>query len=155
LLTCAGCGDPVPVGGGGMLSGVAVAAKARHPGIRIIAAEPAGADDCARSFAAGHIVPVGATQTIADGLLTTVGEVPWPILRAHVERVITVPDDAIVAAMRLVFERMKLVIEPSAAVGVAVALSDTFRALSGIRTVGIVLCGGNVDLDALPWSMRA
>ena len=123
----------------------------RKLGIRIIAAEPAGADDCKRSFAAGHIVPVGPTNTIADGLLTTIGETTWPILQTHVERVITVPDTAIVAAMRLVWERMKLVIEPSAAVGVAVALSDEFRALEGIRTVGIVLCGGNVDLDALPW----
>ena len=134
-----------------MLSGVAIAAHGRQPGLRVFAAEPAGADDCKRSFAAGHIVPVGPTQTIADGLLTTVGEVPWPILRSHVERVVTVTEAEIVAAMRLVFERMKLVIEPSAAVGVAAVLSAEFRALEGLQNVGIVLCGGNVDLDALPW----
>lgn len=134
-----------------MLSGVAIAAKARNPRIRVFAAEPAGADDTFRSFAAGHIVPVGKTNTIADGLLTTVGEVTFPILRQHVERVFTVTEEQIVAAMRLVWERMKLVIEPSAAVGVAVVLSDEFKALAGIITVGVVICGGNVDLDHLPW----
>ncbi|TVQ52458.1 MAG: pyridoxal-phosphate dependent enzyme [Phycisphaerales bacterium] len=141
----------VPVGGGGMISGIAIAAKAINPSIRIIAAEPAGADDVARSMAAGTLIEQVDPNTIADGLLTSLSERTWEIIRDHVERVITVTDPEIIDAIRLVFERMKLVIEPSAAVGVAVALHESFRALDGIKRVGVILCGGNVDLDRLPW----
>jgi threonine dehydratase len=141
-----------PVGGGGLLSGVCIAAKALRPGIRIIAAEPAGADDAARSLAAGKIIPQTSPHTIADGLLTSLGELTWPIIRDHVERVITVTDEEIIRAMRLTWERAKLLIEPSAAVAVAAALADEFRALGGIECVGVVLSGGNVNLDKLPWA---
>jgi threonine dehydratase/serine racemase len=96
-------------------------------------------------------VPQTGPNTIADGLLTSLGQLTWPIIRDQVEAVYTVTEPQIVAAMRLVFERMKLVIEPSAAVGVAVVLGDEFRALDGVRKVGVVLCGGNVNLDRLPW----
>ena len=140
-----------PVGGGGLLSGVSIAAKALNPTIRIFAAEPAGADDAARSMAAGRLMPQTNPNTIADGLLTSLGEHTWPIIRDHVERVITVPDDKIVAAMRLIWERMKIIIEPSSAVAVAMVLGDDFKSLDSISRVGVVLSGGNVDLSQLPW----
>jgi threonine dehydratase len=141
----------VPVGGGGLISGICVAAKGIDPGIRIFAAEPLGADDAARSKAAGKLIPQTGPDTIADGLLTSMGELTWPIIRDYVERVVTVSEEEIVAAMRLAWERAKLLIEPSAAVAVAAVLSDTFRATEGIDRVGVVLSGGNVDLDHLPW----
>jgi threonine dehydratase/serine racemase len=140
-----------PVGGGGLLSGVAVAARALRPGIRIIAAEPAGADDAARSLAAGRIIPQTGPRTVADGLLTSLGELTWPIIRDQVERILTVSEEEIIDAMRWTWERAKLLIEPSAAVAVAVVLGDPFRALAGIERVGVVLSGGNVNLDRLPW----
>lgn len=142
----------VPIGGGGMISGVAIAATSLRPSIAVIAAEPALADDAARSKASGKIEPISKDITIADGLRTSLGELTFPVVRDLVREVVTVSEAEIVAAMRLVFERAKLVIEPSAAVGVAVALakrSPALRAVDG--PVGIVLCGGNVDLDALPW----
>ena len=144
-----------PVGGGGMIAGLAIAARGLSPGIRVFAAEPAGADDAARSFAAGKLLPQTGPKTIADGLLTSLGQLTWPIIRDHVERIITVPDEAIIAAMRLVWERAKIIIEPSSAVPVAAVLSDEFRSIKGINRVGIVLSGGNVDLDALPWSANS
>jgi threonine dehydratase len=140
-----------PVGGGGLLSGVCVAAKALKPGIRIFAAEPAGADDAARSLAAGKLIPQTGPKTIADGLLTSLGELTWPILRDHVEAVVTVSEEEIVRAMRLAWERAKLLIEPSAAVAVAAALAESFRGRAGLGRVGVVLSGGNVNLERLPW----
>ena len=140
-----------PIGGGGMISGISIAAKGVDPSVRVFAAEPAGADDAARSMAAGRLIPQTAPHTIADGLLTSLGEWTWPIIRDHVERVITVADQQIITAMRLVWERMKTIIEPSAAVAVAAVLSDEFRSQEGIARVGVVFSGGNVDLDRLPW----
>jgi threonine dehydratase/serine racemase len=141
----------VPVGGGGLLSGICLAARAINPKIRIFAAEPAGADDAAQSLAAGELIPQTNPQTIADGLLTSLGDLTWPIIRDHVEAIITVEDEAIVEAMRLLWERAKLVVEPSGAVGVAAALSDTFQSIDGLNQVAVVLTGGNVNLDQLPW----
>lgn len=141
----------VPVGGGGLISGISVAARGLTPAVRVFAAEPAGADDAARSMAAGEWLPQTAPHTIADGLRTSMGRLTWAIIRDHVERVITVEEDEIVQAMRLVWERAKLLVEPSAATAVAVALSTEFRALEGLKRVGVVLSGGNVDLDDLPW----
>lgn len=141
----------VPVGGGGLLSGSCVAARALQPSIRLFAAEPAGADDAARSFAAGQLVPQTAPNTIADGLLTSLGSLTWPIIRDHVDAVLTVSEGEIVAAMRLAWERAKLLIEPSSAVALAAALAEPFRSREGLRRVGILLTGGNVDLDHLPW----
>jgi len=140
-----------PVGGGGLLSGIAIAASALKPGIRIFGAEPAGADDAARSLAAGRLLPQQAPRTIADGLLTSLGELTWAIIRDHVEKIITVSEDEIVAAMRLAWQRGKLFIEPSAAVAVAAVLADAGKALDGGEHVGVVLSGGNVDIDRLPW----
>ncbi len=145
----------VPVGGGGMISGVAIAAKSLKPSIRVVAAEPANADDAARSKSLGSIQPVSKETTIADGLRTSLGELTFPVVRDLVDEVATVSEEEIVKAMRLVFERAKLVIEPSAAVGVAVALAKRSSVLAAVDgPVGIVLCGGNVDLDALPWLDR-
>lgn len=140
----------VPVGGGGMLSGVATAVHALAPETRLIAAEPAAADDTYRSMVNGHRQRQPTTSTIADGLRTSVGELTWPIIRDRVERVVTVSEDAIIAAMRWMWERSKLPIEASAAVGVAALLSDEGRALE-LGRVGVILCGGNVDIDRLPW----
>lgn len=140
-----------PVGGGGLISGISIAAKGLDPKIRLFAAEPAGADDAARSMAVGRLIPQTNPNTIADGLLSSLGEYTWPIIRHHVERVITVTDEQIVTAMRLVWERMKTIIEPSSAVAVAAVLTDDFRSLEGISRVGVVLSGGNVDLDRHIW----
>lgn len=142
-----------PVGGGGLLSGTCIAVKGMQPSIRIFAGEPMGADDAARSFATDTLQPQDSPKTIADGLLTAMGSLTWPIIRDHVERVITVSDEQIIAAMRLVWERMKLVVEPSGCVCVAAALSDAFKATPDIHNVGIILSGGNIDLDKLPWML--
>ncbi len=155
LLEDAGPLDAIiaPVGGGGMMGGIAVAVRAASPSTRIVGAEPSGADDAARSLAAGRWIPQEDPRTIADGLLTSLGTHTWPILRDHLAGIITVDDAAISRAMRLVMEAMKLVIEPSAAVGVAAVLDPAFARLAPeAERVGVVLCGGNVDLDRLPWS---
>jgi threonine dehydratase len=141
----------VPVGGGGLLSGSAVAAKTIKPSIRVIGVEPAGADDAARSLRAGRIVPNENPNTIADGLRATVGERPFAEIRRLVEEIITVTDTAIVRAMRQMWEVLKIVVEPSAAVPYA-ALLDAPAALRG-RRIGIIVSGGNLDLDQLPWSV--
>jgi threonine dehydratase len=138
-----------PVGGGGLLSGTAIAAKALRPGIRVVATEPAEAADTARSFAAGHIIPLIKTTTIADGLRTTIGAPNFAIVQQHVEAVVTVSEEAIIAAMRLIWETLKIVIEPSAAVPYAAILERKVDVTG--RRVGLILTGGNVDLDALPW----
>jgi len=140
-----------PVGGGGLLAGLAIAATELRPGIRVFGAEPQGADDAARSLAAGHVIPMLEPKTIADGLVTSLGELTWPVLRDRVESIVTVSEAEIVAAMRLAWERGKLLIEASAAVALAAVLHVSFRALHGVDRVGIVLSGGNVDLDRLPW----
>jgi threonine dehydratase/serine racemase len=140
-----------PVGGGGLLAGCCIAARELKPGVRVFGAEPLGADDAARSKAAGAWQPQTAPNTIADGLLTSTGQLTWPIIRDLVERVFTVTDDEIRAAMRLVWERMKLIVEPSGAVGAAVALSAAFKELRDVNKVGIVFSGGNVSLDKLYW----
>jgi threonine dehydratase/serine racemase len=143
-----------PVGGGGLISGTCAAAKAISPAIRIFAGEPQGADDAARSKAAGRLIPQTGPATIADGLLTSLGDLTWPYVRDVVECVITVGEDDIVSAMRLAWERAKLLIEPSSAVALAAVLSDEFSRLEGAARVGIILSGGNVNLDKLPWAGR-
>jgi len=140
-----------PVGGGGLLSGTCIAARGINPAIRIFAGEPTGADDAARSIAAGRLLPQTDPKTIADGLRTSLGDLTFPIIRDHIEQIITVTDEQIIFAMRFAWERAKLLIEPSAAVPLAVALDNRFRDLAGLSRVGIILSGGNVDLDALPW----
>lgn len=141
----------VPVSGGGLISGIAIATQSISPHTRIIAAEPTGADDVARSLAARELVRLEKPQSIADGLLATPGDLTWPIVRDHVERVITVDDEQIIEAMKLVWQRMKIIIEPSAATAFAAVLDDQFAKLDGIESVGVILSGGNVDLDRLYW----
>jgi threonine dehydratase/serine racemase len=140
-----------PVGGGGLASGACVAVAGVDPSIRVVGAEPLGADDAARSLAAGRLIPQTGPETIADGLRSSLGAVTWAILSRGLDRIVTVTEEEIVAAMRLVWERMKLVIEPSAAVAVAAVLGEEFRALEGLGRVGVILSGGNLDLDKLPW----
>ena len=112
---------------------------------------PVPAGDAAIGKRTGERQPTPTTMTIADGLRTALGELTWPVVRDLVDEIATVDEPAIVAAMRLAFERMKLVIEPSAAVGVAVALDESMCTRPGLSPMGVVLCGGNVDLDRLPW----
>jgi threonine dehydratase len=138
-----------PVGGGGLLSGTAVAIAAASPHTRVVAAEPAGADDAQQSFRAGRIIPQTNPRTVADGLLTSLAPRTFRLIQAHVADIVTVDDEATIAAMRHVWERMKIVIEPSAAVAVAALL--TGRIEGGARRVAIILSGGNVDLSRLPW----
>jgi threonine dehydratase len=141
-----------PVGGGGLLSGTCIAASGLASPPRVFAAEPLGADDAARSFAAGELIPQTGPNTIADGLLTSLGELTWPVIRDHVEQIVTVSDEQIVAAMRLLWERAKLLIEPSSAVVLAAVLDERFRDVDGVESLGLILSGGNVSLDRLPFS---
>lgn len=133
-----------PVGGGGLLSGTLLAAKFFSPQTKVIAGEPEGADDAYRSMQSGKIEP-SQSNTIADGLLTTLGDKTFPIIKDHVERVITVNDAEITSAMRLIWERMKIIIEPSAAVSFAALLKE--KASFQGKRVGIIFSGGNVDLE--------
>ncbi len=152
LLEDAGALDAViaPVGGGGLLAGTVVAVTAAAPGVAVWGAEPAQADDTCRSFAAGERLPLAATpDTLADGLRTSVGEITFPLIRAGAAGILTASEDGIVRAMRLLWERMKLVVEPSGAVPLA-ALLENPGVMQGAR-VGVVISGGNVDLDRLPW----
>jgi threonine dehydratase len=138
-----------PVGGGGVLSGIAVAAKALRPQIQVIATEPAGAGDAAESFHQGKLISQETKNTIADGLRTDLGAINFSIIQRHVDDVVTVSEEAIVAGMRTIWETMKIVIEPSAAVAYAAILENKCDARS--KRVGLILTGGNVDLEALPW----
>jgi threonine dehydratase len=138
-----------PIGGGGLLSGTVTAAKGLKPGIRVIGVEPAGADDAYRSFKSGAIVPMATPRTIADGLRGTLGDKTFAEIREKVDDVVTVSEAAIVAAMRAMWEVMKIVVEPSAAVPYA-AIVENRLSVAGKR-VGIIVSGGNLDLDSLPW----
>lgn len=140
----------VPLGGGGLISGCATVAKALHPDMIVIGVEPSGAADARDSFRSGELRPVEKPQTIADGLRATVGKPNLDIIRVTVDDIVAVTDEEIVAAMRLIWERLKIVVEPSAAVGLAAVLGDTLQ-LNG-RRAAIVLTGGNADLDRLPWA---
>jgi threonine dehydratase len=133
-----------PVGGGGLLSGTALAAKYFSPNTIVIAGEPAGSDDAYRSLKSGKIEQA-QSNTIADGLLTSLGDKTFPIIQQNVKEIITVSDDQIIEALRLVWERMKIIIEPSCAVPLAALLKEKER-FAGKR-VGIILSGGNVDLE--------
>ncbi|KAJ3339284.1 hypothetical protein HDU93_008391 [Gonapodya sp. JEL0774] len=146
----------VAVGGGGMLSGCTMAAKSYAPGIRVFAAEPSGADDAYRSIKGEKKVGFTESQpnTVSDGLRTVVGPLPWEIISELVDDIFTVDDDQTIKTMKTVFERMKLVVEPSAVVTLAVVLyNEEFRmAARGLRNIGVVFGGGNLDLDLpLPW----
>ncbi len=139
-----------PVGGGGLLAGTAIAGRALAPGIAIVGAEPAAADDAARGLASGTLQPqVLPVTTVADGLATAMAPRTFGVMRALVDEVATASEEAIVEAMRLIWSRLKIVVEPSCAVPVAALLERAWRPPSG--PIGIILTGGNVDLDRLPW----
>jgi threonine dehydratase len=138
-----------PVGGGGLLSGTAIAAKSMRPNIRVIAAEPENADDAAQSFRAGRVIQTEKKFTVADGLRTNVGEPNFAIIMRHVDDIVTVSEKAIISAMRTIWETMKIIVEPSAAVSFAAIQEGKIDVAE--KRVGIILTGGNVDLDALPW----
>lgn len=138
-----------PVGGGGLMSGTLIAAKAMKPGILVFGAEPELADDAHRSLKSGKIEPVLRTDTIADGLRTSLGELTFQIIQTHIDDLVTVSEASIIRDMRNVWERMKIIIEPSSAVPVA-ALMDKKVLVEGMK-VGIILTGGNVDLDSFTW----
>jgi threonine dehydratase len=138
-----------PVGGGGVLCGTAVAAKTLLPTIRVIATEPAGADDAAQSFHQHKLVYQEEKNTIADGLRTNLGAVNFALIQRYVDDIVAVPDEAIVAAMRTIWETMKIVVEPSGAVSYGAVLEKLIDLRA--KRIGIILTGGNVDLDALPW----
>jgi threonine dehydratase len=139
----------VPVGGGGLLSGTAISAKAMLPDVRVIAAEPAGADDAFRSFQSKTLQPSVNPKTIADGLLTSLGSITFPIIQNEVDQIVTVSEESIIAAMRMIWERMKIIIEPSSAVPLAAILENKVNVKG--KKVGIILSGGNVDLGRLPF----
>ncbi|HEV2700594.1 MAG TPA: pyridoxal-phosphate dependent enzyme [Steroidobacteraceae bacterium] len=138
-----------PIGGGGLISGAAVAAHGVNAGIRILGAEPAGADDAWRSRSAGVITPVAQPASLADGLLATIAASTFEVIRTQVQAVGTVSEAQLVAAMRRVWEELKIIIEASSAVPVAALLNGSLP-VAGLR-VGVVLTGGNVDLQRLPW----
>ena len=139
-----------PVGGGGLLSGTSIATKETKKGIRIIGCEPEMADDAYRSVQSGTIVPSINPKTIADGLLTSLGSLTFQIIQEHVAQIVTVSEEGILEAMKFIWERAKIIIEPSAAVAVGVLWEKKID-LTGSK-VGVILSGGNVDLDKLPWT---
>ncbi|XP_068945750.1 serine racemase [Petaurus breviceps papuanus] len=143
----------VPIGGGGMISGIAITVKALRPEVKVYAAEPCNADDCFQSKLKGEITPNPSPPvTIADGLKSSIGPYTWPIIRDLVDEVFTVTEDEIKHATQLTWERMKLLIEPSAAVGVAAVLAERFqKVVPATQDICVVLSGGNVDLTSLRW----
>jgi threonine dehydratase len=155
LLDQAGPFDVVvcPVGGGGMLSGTALAVKGRAPGTRVVGAEPAMADDARRSLEAGSIQPSNDPKTVADGLRTSLGPRPFSVIRRHVDAIVTATEAEILDAMRFVWERLKIIIEPSGAVPVATLLNGRLR-VRGLR-VGVIVSGGNVDLEPMFQALAA
>ncbi|MCX8054734.1 MAG: pyridoxal-phosphate dependent enzyme [Ignavibacteria bacterium] len=138
-----------PVGGGGLLSGTSIAVKSLLPKAKVYGAEPSGADDAARSMREGSRITQIVPNTVADGLRTTLSELTFSIIRQNVDDIITIDDDKIISSMRLIWERMKIIVEPSSATALAAVIAEKDR-LAGSR-IGIILSGGNVDLDNLPW----
>lgn len=138
-----------PVGGGGLLGGTAIAATGIKKGIRVLAGEPEMADDAYHSLKEGKILPSENAKTIADGLLTSLGQLTFPIIQSRVEQIVTVSEQGIIDSMRFIWERAKIIIEPSAAVALAVLWEKKID-LTGLK-VGVIISGGNVDLGKLPW----
>ncbi|MFZ2287198.1 MAG: pyridoxal-phosphate dependent enzyme, partial [Bacteroidales bacterium] len=142
-----------PVGGGGLLSGSAITTRHMTPAAKIYGAEPLLADDAARSLHTGTLQPALPPRTIADGLLTSLCERTYTVIRANVDDILTVTEEQIVDAMRLMWERMKIVVEPSSAVPLAAVLAN--RSLFEGKKVGIIVSGGNADLSKLPYGLSA
>nr|WP_205911801.1 beta-hydroxyaspartate dehydratase BhcB [Rhodobacter sp. SGA-6-6] len=138
-----------PIGGGGMISGTCLTLSTLAPGVEVFAAEPLNADDAARSFRAGHIIADDAPETVADGLKVPLKDLTWHFVSGHVKDVLTATEEQIVDAMKLIWKRMKIVMEPSSAVPLACILANRERFRG--RRIGVIVTGGNVDLDRLPW----
>jgi len=138
-----------PIGGGGRACGTAPLVRYVQPRIKVIAAEPMGADDAWRSFREGRLIPSENPKTVADGLLTSLGDKTFPIVTEYLDDIVTVSEEGIIEAMRCIWERMKIVVEPSAAVPLGALLTGRLDAAS--KRVGIILSGGNMDLGRLPW----
>lgn len=139
-----------PIGGGGMISGTCLTLSNRAPDVAIFAAEPSNADDAARSFRAGHIIADDAPETIADGLKVPLKDLTWHFVSNHVTDILTATEQEIIDAMKLTWQRMKIVIEPSCAVPLATLIKNRER-FAGQR-IGVIITGGNVDMDRLPWT---
>lgn len=140
-----------PVGGGGLLSGTAIAASSIQPGIRVIGTEPENADDAYRSFNSGELIPVKNPDTIADGLRTSLSPLTFSIIQKQVDDIATVSETSIIEAMKFIWERMNIIVEASCAVPLAAILQQKVNVKN--KKIGIILTGGNVDLDRLPWSL--
>jgi threonine dehydratase len=138
-----------PIGGGGLLSGTSISARAINPDIKVYGAEPSNADDAFRSFRSGKIIPSDNPHTIADGLLTSLAPITFEIITKNVDDILCVSEESIVSAMRLIWERMKIIVEPSSAVTLAAVMQNPslFRG----KKTGLILSGGNVDLKKLPF----
>jgi threonine dehydratase len=146
-----------PIGGGGLMSGTCLAARALKPGLRIVGAEPVGADDAFQSKKAGKFIPQLAPDTVADGLRTSLGQLTWPFIRDEVDEILLADDLATISAMKFFWERTKVMIEPSCAVPIAAIINHFSKSIHNDssrkfpQNIGIIISGGNVDLQALPW----
>ncbi|MFH5832906.1 pyridoxal-phosphate dependent enzyme [Halalkalibaculum sp. DA384] len=138
-----------PVGGGGLLSGTAIAASG-NPDLNVVGVEPEEADDAFRSFQSGRLIPIEHTETIADGLRTSLGDLTFACIQNHADEIVTVSETEIKNAMRFVMERLKIVIEASSAVPIAALMNGKVNGT--IQNVGVIVSGGNVDFDRLPWN---
>jgi len=142
-----------PIGGGGLMSGTCISTRHLLPEALLFGTEPEGADDAARSLESGEYVPQTGPDTICDGLLTSMGEITWPIIKSHVEEIIRVSDHEVLIAMTLIHETFGMVVEPSGAISLAAVLKEEFRDKEGVGSIGIILCGGNVDPENLPFAL--
>ena len=142
-----------PIGGGGLMSGTCISTRHLLPDALIFGTEPEGADDAARSLESGEYVPQTGPDTICDGLLTSMGEITWPIIKSHVEEIIRVSDDEVLDAMTLIHQSFGMIVEPSGAISLAAVMKEEFRAKKGLGSIGIILCGGNVDPENLPFAL--
>ena len=142
-----------PIGGGGLMSGTCISTRALLPNALLFGTEPEGADDAAKSLEMGEYVPQTSPDTICDGLLTSMGEITWPIIKRHVEEIIRVRDEEVLTAMTIIHEIFGMIVEPSGAISLAAVLKDEFRAKEGIGSIGIILCGGNIDPENLPFTL--
>ena len=139
-----------PIGGGGLMSGTCISTRALLPDALLFGAEPEGADDAARSLELGEFQPQISPETICDGLLTSMGELTWPIIKSHVEEIVRVSDEEVLIAMTMIHEIFGMAVEPSGAISLAAVLKDEFRSKEGIGSIGIILSGGNVDPEIFP-----
>lgn len=152
LMECPGLDAMlVPIGGGGLISGTSIATKHISPDTKVIGCEPALADDAYRSFKSGSLQPVVRYDSIADGLRTSLGELSFKCIQKHVDDIVTVTEEEIVEAMRFIWERMNIIIETSSAVPVAALFNGKVK-VNAKSKIGIILSGGNIDLDSLPWN---